>query len=49
VKDAELRIAGLRAALVAVTEDRFRNPRGNLFFMSQDEFELHFLSRTSSR
>jgi len=24
--------------------DRFRNPRGNLFFMSQDEFELNFVS-----
>jgi CubicO group peptidase (beta-lactamase class C family) len=31
--------------LVPVTTDRFRNPRGNLFFMSQDEFELHFLSQ----
>jgi len=25
--------------------DRFRNPRGNLFFMSQDEFELNFVSK----
>ena len=24
---------------------RFRNPRGELFFMSQDEFELHFLTQ----
>jgi len=30
--------------LVAVTSDRFRAPRGNLPFMSQDEFELNFLS-----
>lgn len=30
--------------LVSVTTDSFRNPRGNLFFMSQDEFELRFLS-----
>lgn len=30
--------------LVAVTRDRFRNPRGSLSFMSQDEFELHFPS-----
>jgi CubicO group peptidase (beta-lactamase class C family) len=31
--------------LVPVTTDRFRNPSGDLFFMSQDEFELHFLSQ----
>ena len=31
--------------LVAVTRDRFRNPRGSLPFMSQDEFELNFLSQ----
>lgn len=31
--------------LVAVTQDRFRNPRGSLFFRSQDEFELHFPSQ----
>jgi hypothetical protein len=31
--------------LVAVAPDRFRNPRGMLFLMSQDEFELRFLSR----
>ena len=31
--------------LAPVTTDRFRNPRGNLFFMSQDEFELNFVSR----
>jgi CubicO group peptidase (beta-lactamase class C family) len=41
----ELRIPGLRAALIPVTKDRFRNPGGDLFFMSQDEFELHFLSQ----
>ncbi|HEX8457020.1 MAG TPA: serine hydrolase domain-containing protein [Pyrinomonadaceae bacterium] len=41
----ELRIPGLRSALVPVTKDRFRNPRGDLFFMSEDEFELHFLSQ----
>jgi CubicO group peptidase (beta-lactamase class C family) len=31
--------------LVAAAADRFRNPRGNLFFMSQDEFELRFTSQ----
>lgn len=31
--------------LVAVTRDRFRNPRRSLAFMSQDEFELNFLSQ----
>lgn len=30
---------------MAVSRDRFRNPRGSLSFMSQDEFELNFLSR----
>lgn len=30
--------------LIPVTPDSFRNPRGNLFFMSQDEFELTFRS-----
>lgn len=30
--------------LVALAADRFRNPRGNLFFRSQDEFELRFPS-----
>ncbi len=30
--------------LVAVSKVRFSNPRGDLFFMSQDEFELHFTS-----
>jgi CubicO group peptidase (beta-lactamase class C family) len=45
VNKGELRIPGLGAALTAVTNDRFRNPGGDLFFMSQDEFELHFLSQ----
>jgi CubicO group peptidase (beta-lactamase class C family) len=45
VNNGELRIPGLRAALTAVTKDRFRNPSGDLSFMSQDEFELHFLSQ----
>jgi CubicO group peptidase (beta-lactamase class C family) len=40
----ELRIPALRAPLTTVTKDRFRNPSGDLFFMSQDEFELNFLS-----
>jgi CubicO group peptidase (beta-lactamase class C family) len=44
VNNGELRIPGLRAALKAVGKDRFRNPSGDLSFMSQDEFELHFLS-----
>ncbi len=43
VNDGKLRIPG-GPPLVAVTRDRFRNPRGALSFMSQDEFELHFLS-----
>jgi CubicO group peptidase (beta-lactamase class C family) len=45
VNKGELRIPGARAALIHVTGDRFRNPGGDLFFMSQDEFELRFLSR----
>lgn len=45
VNKGELRIPGLRAPLVPVEKDRFRNQRGDLFFMSQDEFELHFLSQ----
>jgi CubicO group peptidase (beta-lactamase class C family) len=44
VNNGRLSIVG-GSALVSVTTDRFRNPRGNLFFMSQDEFELHFLSQ----
>lgn len=31
--------------LVALGNDRFRNPHGALSFMSQDEFELHFVSQ----
>ncbi len=31
--------------LVAVTKDRFRNPRASLMFMSEDKFELNFLSQ----
>ncbi len=31
--------------LVAVSRDRFRNPRASLAFMSQDQFELSFLAR----
>jgi CubicO group peptidase (beta-lactamase class C family) len=45
VNKGELRIPGLRAALKPVAKDRFRNPSGDLFFMSQDEFELNFLSQ----
>jgi CubicO group peptidase (beta-lactamase class C family) len=44
VNNGELRIPG-GPALTAVTRDRFRNPSGDLFFMSQDEFELNFLSQ----
>jgi CubicO group peptidase (beta-lactamase class C family) len=44
VNDGRLRIAG-GPRLVALGNDRFRNPRGALNFMSQDEFELHFVSR----
>jgi hypothetical protein len=44
VNNSELRIPGLRAALVPVAADRFRNPSGELFFRSQDQFEIHFLS-----
>ena len=44
VNSGKLQIVG-GAPLIAVTKDRFRNPRGELFFRSQDEFELHFLSR----
>jgi hypothetical protein len=43
VNDGRLRIAN-GPPLVAVTQDRFRNPRGDMFFRSQDEFELHFPS-----
>jgi len=44
VNNGRLSIAG-GPPLVAVTQDRFRNPRGSLFFRSQDEFELHFPSQ----
>ncbi|MCA1568147.1 MAG: beta-lactamase family protein [Acidobacteria bacterium] len=43
INNGKLQIPG-GPPLMAVTNDRFRNPRGDLFFMSQDEFELHFLS-----
>jgi CubicO group peptidase (beta-lactamase class C family) len=43
VDNGRLRIVG-GPSLDAVTEDRFRNPRGALSFLSQDEFELHFVS-----
>lgn len=39
----KLRVAG-GPLLDTVAKDRFRNPRGNLNLMSQDEFELHFVS-----
>ena len=42
--NGRLGIAG-GGPLVAVTRERFRNPRANLAFMSQDEFELNFLSQ----
>ena len=38
-----LRVAG-GPALVALSPERFRNPRGVMSFRSQDEFELHFVS-----
>jgi CubicO group peptidase (beta-lactamase class C family) len=44
VNNGRLGIVG-GTPLVPVTTDRFRNPRGDLFFRSQDEFELHFLSQ----
>jgi CubicO group peptidase (beta-lactamase class C family) len=44
VNNGRLSIAG-GTPLVPVNTDRFRNPRGDLFFRSQDEFELHFLSQ----
>jgi CubicO group peptidase (beta-lactamase class C family) len=43
VQNGRLRVAG-GPLLVTVAEDRFRNPSGRLSFMSEDEFELHFLS-----
>jgi CubicO group peptidase (beta-lactamase class C family) len=44
VNNGRLGIAG-GGPLVAVTRDRFRNPRASLAFMSQDEFEMTFLSQ----
>ena len=44
VNNGKLQIPGGRP-LLAVTANRFRNPRGDLFFMSQDEFELNFVSK----
>ena len=50
VNNGKLQIPG-GGPLMAVAKnvgdvgDRFRNPRGDLFFMSQDEFELNFLSQ----
>lgn len=43
VQKGTLRVAG-GPRLVAVAEDRFRNPNGSLSFRSEDEFELRFLS-----
>jgi CubicO group peptidase (beta-lactamase class C family) len=45
VNNGRLLIAGGGPALVPVTTDRFRTPRGVLSFMSNDEFELRFLSQ----
>ncbi|HLL71867.1 MAG TPA: serine hydrolase domain-containing protein, partial [Pyrinomonadaceae bacterium] len=45
VNNGKLQIPGLRSALIPLTKDRFRNPSGELSFMSQDEFELNFLSQ----
>jgi hypothetical protein len=44
VNNGRLGIAG-GGPLVAVSKERFRNPRASLAFMSQDEFELNFLSQ----
>jgi CubicO group peptidase (beta-lactamase class C family) len=43
IEAGKLRVAG-GPALEAIADDRFRNPRGSLRFMSGDEFELRFLS-----
>ena len=43
VSNGRLAVAG-GGPLVAVTRDRFRNPRPSLAFMSQDDFELIFTS-----
>lgn len=47
--NGELRIPGLRAALIPLAGDRFRNPSGDLFFMSQDEFELKSMEGQTTR
>jgi CubicO group peptidase (beta-lactamase class C family) len=44
VRNGRLRVPG-GVPLVALGNDRFRNPRGILRVMSQDEFELHFVSQ----
>jgi hypothetical protein len=43
VQDGRLRIAN-GPPLVAVSQERFRRPRADMFFRSQDEFEMTFLS-----
>jgi hypothetical protein len=43
VQEGRLRIAN-GPPLVAVSQERFRPPRADLFFRSQDEFEMTFLS-----
>ena len=43
VDNGRLRVPG-GPVLDTVTKDRFRNPRGALRFLSQDEFELNFMS-----
>ena len=43
VDNGRLRVQG-GPPLDALSQDRFRNPRGVLGFMSNDEFELHFTS-----
>ncbi len=42
-QEGKLRIAN-GPPLVAVSQERFRPPRADLFFRSQDEFEMNFLS-----
>ena len=43
VENGRLRVAG-GPALVTLAKDRFRNPAGSLRFMSDDEFELQFVT-----
>ena len=43
VQEGRLRIAN-GPPLVAVSQERFRAPRADMFFRSQDEFEMTFLS-----